>query len=50
VEVLQAVVGNNGVKTICREWELRGVRLDKIGKLNAGKFQVNPDDGEGTVV
>ena len=50
VEVLQAVVRNDGVKMTCREWELRRIRLDKIGNVNAGKFHVKPDDGKGTVV
>jgi hypothetical protein len=50
VEVLQAVVRNDGVKMTCREWELCGVRLDKPGNVNAGTFQVNPDDGKGMVV
>jgi hypothetical protein len=50
VEVLQAVVREDGVKMTRWEWELRRVRLNKIGNVNAGTFQVDPDDGKGTVV
>jgi hypothetical protein len=50
VEVLQAVVRENGVEMIRWEGELRRVCLDKIGNVNAGTFQVDPDDGKGAVV
>ena len=50
VEVLQAVVREDDVKMTRWEGELRRVRLNKIGNVNAGTFQVNPDDGKGMVV
>jgi hypothetical protein len=50
VKVLQAVVREDDVKMARWEWKLRCVRLGKTGHVNVGTFQVNPDDGNGTVV